>query len=91
MLYEVITLVVPDIFVAVAVEIDGELKIGRRHELHLAHGTGPGTGHPLPGYVPMVENGQCLEELLTKIFAPPVIISEGGQRPYHRNFSYNFV
>src|SRR3546814_17412822 len=43
--------VVPDVAVAVAVVVDGEVHEGRGTELELAHGAGPGAGHRGAGAV----------------------------------------
>src|SRR3546814_12361620 len=51
--------VVPDVAVAVAVVVDGEVHEGRGNELELAHGAGPGAGHRGGGDVALVEIGRA--------------------------------
>src|SRR3546814_19308042 len=55
--------VVPDVAVAVAVVVDGEVHEGRGNELELAHGAGPGAGHRGGGDVALVDDLQRFDKL----------------------------
>src|SRR3546814_15751284 len=70
----------PNVAVAVAVVVDGEVHEGRGNELKLAHGAGPGAGHLGDADVALVEDLQGVEELGAEEVVAPAAVRQGTQR-----------
>ena len=70
---------VPQVALAVAVEIHRMLVIGGGHELGLAHGAGPGTDHAIAGYIAVLQDLQGGQQLSTPEALAATVIGQGGE------------
>ena len=69
----------PQVALAVAVEVDGMLVVGRWHELGLPHGTGPGADHALAGHVAVLQDLQRSQQLSAPETLAATVIGQGGE------------
>ncbi len=73
----------PDIDAAVTVAIHGVSAEGGGHELHVAHGAGPGAPHGVRRDVAGFEDVQGVQQLGTEERAAAAVMGQRGQRGRH--------
>ena len=69
----------PDILFAIAILVDGVLEVIFRHELHEAHGPGPGAFHVLRSDHALLNHPQGVDKLAFEQVFAPARIGFGGQ------------
>jgi hypothetical protein len=69
----------PEVLAAVSVPVHRVGLIGGGHELHVAHGSGPGALHGSRRDVPPLEDVQGVQQLGAKERPAAVVVGQGGQ------------
>jgi hypothetical protein len=83
----------------ITIKVDCKISKAGRHELALAHRTGPGAAHGVKGGVPLLEDEEAVDQLLPEVlcsgwlqkgFAEPTILASTESSKVIRGFPQSF-